>query len=75
MFVLHELVQYLQRGIIQIAVSDGNASQYEPFVRFDSETLGGGSLHTRVLVLAPEPHLTLQADHGDHTDQYALTFK
>ena len=30
---------------------------------------GGGSVHERTLVLAPEPHLTLQADHADHSDQ------
>ena len=34
---------------------------------------GGGSLHERTRVLAPEPHLTLHADHGDHSDQYGLS--
>lgn len=48
-------------------------AQLAPLPRFVSETLGGGSLHTRVRALAPAPHVTLHGGHPDHTEKYPST--
>lgn len=47
--------------------------QTAPLPLLVSETLGGGSLQTRVRALAPAPHVTLHGGHADQTEKYPLT--